>query len=223
MNTIPFLSNTPDGMHCFQAALGMALGHFEGVMRPMSELIALSQKLPGKWTWPTATLLWLLENGFEICLMEEFDYQSFGKTGKKYLVKRYGPEVADAQEAHSDLAREQALALEFVGRAKKALQFKVPTLKDLGRLLDQGYIIICNVNACSLYGQAGYSGHFVVPLFVAPTHVLLHDPGLPPKPSIRISTPFFEKGCGYPTASEKNLLAVRKRQARDPSTRPAKA
>ena len=107
---IPFFANLPDGTHCYQSALKMILTYFTQKDFSFAELDQISGKLEGKWTWPTTSLIWLLDNGFEIKLIEEFNYESFGKEGKDYLIKRCGEEVANAQEANSDLPREQKLA-----------------------------------------------------------------------------------------------------------------
>ena len=208
MKKIPFFANLPDGTHCYQAALKMVLGYFTEREWSFEELDALSQKLEGKWTWPTASLLWLLDHGYEVKLIEEFSYEAFAKRGKEYLIEKCGKEVADAQEANSDLAREQKLSAQFVQRAP--VSYQVPDWNDLKKLFADNYIIICNINACQLHGRPGYSGHFVVIEDVKNNFIALHDPGLPPAPSITIAKKIFEKAWGYPSRHEKNILAIRK-------------
>lgn len=208
MKNIPFVANLADGTHCYQAALKMILTFFERRDWAFEELDKLSGKLAGKWTWPTTSLLWLLEHGYEIKLIEEFSYEEFAKRGRDYLVEKCGSEVAKAQEANSDLPREQKLAATFVKRG--SVDYRIPAWKDLEQLFQEGYLIICNVNACRLYQKGAYSGHFVVPIEVFSDHIFLHDPGLPPKPSLKVSRAIFEEAWGYPTDHEKNILAIRK-------------
>lgn len=185
----------------------MVLTFFSGKEWPFETLDKISGKLSGKWTWPTLSMLWFLENGYEIKLIEEFDYLEFGKKGKGYLVEKCGADVADAQEKNSDLAREQKLALEFHQKGK--IEFRIPAWEDLQNLLADGYLLILNVNAALMHGQKGYSGHFVVPVAVTDNEIILHDPGLPPTPSLTIGRDVFEAAWGYPTSHEKNLLAVK--------------
>ena len=191
------------------------LGHFKFFTKKdwtFAELNKLSQKLTGKWTWPTASLLWLLGHGYEIKLIETFSYEEFGKKGKEYLIEAYGQEVANAQEANSDLAREQKLAAQFVRHtpvACQALACQIPDWNDLKKLFADNYIIICNINACQLHRRPGYSGHFVVIEDVKNNFITLHDPGLPPSPSVTVAKKIFEKAWGYPSRHEKNLLAIR--------------
>ena len=79
---IPFFPNTGDGTHCFQAALMMALKHFEPARAfTYDALDRISQKLPGKWTWPTSAMLWLMGEGYKLKLIEEFDYHAFAARG----------------------------------------------------------------------------------------------------------------------------------------------
>lgn len=206
---IPFYPNTGDGTHCFQAALRMALSYFDPSREfTYSELDKISQKEEGKWTWPTAAMLWLMENGYEVKLVEEFDYTDFAKRGADYLIEKYGHEVAGIQTENSDIEREQEIASRFIEYAP--LEFRIPELDDIKKLIADNWVVICNINASLLYGQHGYSGHFIVMLDVDGDEVVLHDPGLPPYPNKPIEKKLFEKAWGYPVQSDKNLLAIRK-------------
>lgn len=209
MKEIPFFPNHPDGTHCYQSALKMILAHFTGKQYSFEELDRLTGKLEGKWTWPTASFLWLLDEGFELRLIEEFSYEEFAAKGKEYLLAKCGAEVAGAQELHSDLPREQALAKQLLVK-KPNVKMEVPTWKDLKELFNDGYLIICNINSNILSHHPGYSGHFVVPTEVGEQTITFHDPGLPPKPSQTIDRKTFEKAWGYPTRREKNILAIKK-------------
>ena len=208
MKAIPFFANSGDGTHCYQAALKMVLHFFTHREWSFEELDALSEKKPGQWTWPTASLVWLLDHGFEVQLIEEFDYAAFGKKGRSYLEKKWGKEVADAQEANSDLTAEQSLAIEFAKRAP--LEHRIPEWDDLEKMFREGYLMICNVNASLLHNLEGYSGHFVVPVEIERQIITIHDPGFPPSPSLKVAKKVFEKSWGYPTRHERNLLALRK-------------
>lgn len=171
------------------------------------QLDEISKKEQGKWTWPTAAMLWLMENGFELRLIEEFDYAEFAKRGGDYLIDKCGHEVAQVQMENSDIEREQKVAEQFVEYAP--LEHRIPKLDDIKRFLNDHWVVTCNVNSSILYDQPGYSGHFVVILDVDDEEVTIHDPGLPPSPNLSVDRRMFEKAWGYPTASDKNLLAIR--------------
>ncbi len=172
------------------------------------ELDSISRKLPGKWTWPTAAMLWMLDEGLDLLLIEEFDYAAFVDRGGDYLIERFGEEVGQAQIAQSDLVQEVEIARRFMAHAP--LTYRLPTLVDLREQIDAGAVVIVNLNAALLHGREGYSGHFVVVVDVNDDTVRLHDPGLPPKPDLCVSIERFEKAWAYPTERERNLLAVRR-------------
>ena len=187
----------------------MVLKFFENREYSWKELDRLSGKLPDKWTWPTQTFLWLLDHGYEIQLIETFNYQEFGKRGGDYIIETVGEEVAAAQDQNSNIPQEQAFALEF---AKKGLvECRIPMLQDLKQLMKEGYLTICNINAALLYHHTGYSGHFIIPTELTSDHVVIHDPGLPPKPAQHIEMTTFEASWAFPTEKAKNLVAIRKK------------
>jgi len=205
---IPFFPNTGDGTHCFQAVLKMLLAKLlSNKEYSYEELDRISEKRPGKWTWPTAAMLWMIDQGFEILLIEEFDYREFAEKGEDYLLDRYGPEVGQAQINNSEIEREQEIAKRFVDIAP--LERRIPTLEDIKDKIDDCGVVIVNLNAAALYGHEGYSGHFVTVCEIGEDYVRLHDPGLPPSPNLTVSHEVFERAWAYPTERDKNLLAVR--------------
>lgn len=205
---IPFFPNTGDGTHCFQAALKMALKFFEPDRDfTYAELDRLSGKLMDKWTWPTAAMLWLMENGYEVRLIEEFDYHAFALRGADYLIEKCGQEVGQAQIANSDIEREQKIAAKFAAYAP--LDHRIPLIDDISRYMADNWVVICNVNSALLHNLPGYSGHFVVIVEVTGDEVVINDPGLPPQERFAVSRTDFEKAWAYPGVGDKNLLAIR--------------
>jgi len=207
---IPFFPNTGDGTHCFQAAMKMALA----VLMPdraftYDELDHISQKLPGKWTWPTAAMIWMLDNGLDTELVENFDYEEFALRGSEYLLSRYGEEVGRAQIEHSDVEREMEFARRFV-QLGRIIQ-RPPDLSDLDSRIRDGSVLIVNLNAAALNRVPGYSGHFVVICDVGTDSIRIHDPGLPPRPGLIVPVDRFERAWGYPAAGDKNLMAIRRK------------
>jgi len=206
---IPFHPNTGDGTHCFQAALRMALGALVPEREfTYEELDRISVKLPGRWTWPTAAMLWMIERGLEIRLIEDFDYGDFARRGGDYLIERYGEEVGRSQMEHSDVEFERSISQRF---AKIAPVEKRPaTLGDIRGEMGRGAVVIVNLNAAPLHGDEGYSGHFVVICEVGDDRVSLHDPGMPPGPNLTVGLDRFMAAWGYPTARDQNLMSIRR-------------
>jgi len=207
---IPFFPNIGDGTHCFQAALKMALAYFMPERSfDYDELDRISGKKLGMWTWPTRTILWLMDNGIDVQLIEKFDYKKFAKRGFDYLVDRYGEEIATAQRKNSNLISEMSLAGDFANRAQ--VDYRIPNIEDIRTAIKAGSIVIANINAATLSENQGYSGHFVVVCDVSLQGVVIHDPGIPPRPNLSISTKTFQNAWGYPTDNEKNLMILFKK------------
>lgn len=208
---IPFFPNTGDGTHCWQAVLKMCLAFFEPEQSfSYDELDRISAKQEGKWTWPTASMLWLHKRGYNLKLIEDFDFADFAKRGEAYIIERCGEEVGTMQIEQSNIEQELDFAHEFSELTPNPLEVRLPDLADLKGLRDEGYLPICNVNAALLYQQKGYSAHFVLVCDLDDEHITLHDPGLPSRAYVKIRREVFEKAWAFPTERERNILALKK-------------
>lgn len=193
---VPFYPNTPDDTHCFQAALRIVLGFFQPQQDySWEELDQISAKKEGLWTWPLAGMLELKDKGFDVVLIEKFDYG------------RFGEEVAHAQIKHSDIQQERRFAIEL-GR-KIDVDRRIPNIGDIVALMKRRFIVICNVNSRKLNRKKGYAGHFVVITGYRDGKLILHDPGLPPFKDRAVSKTRFEKAWQYPNVAVKNVMAFR--------------
>lgn len=205
---VSFYSNTPDNTHCFQAALRMVMGYFWPDREySWEELDSITAKVEGLWTWPMAGLLWLQERGFEISVVETFDYKAFIERGGQYLIEEYGEEYGNAQIEHSDIEQERRLATEFI--EKVAVEKRTPTLEDIKDFLSKGYLVICNVNSRVLKEEPGYVGHSVLVIGFNDNRFYLHDPGVPAFENRAVEFSVFERAWAYPNDKAKNITAFR--------------
>ncbi|MDB5264907.1 MAG: hypothetical protein JWN64_478 [Parcubacteria group bacterium] len=173
------------------------------------ELERITAKVEGQWTWPIAAMIWLSESGYEVVDIELFDYEKFSLEGKGYLQEMFGNEIAEAQDKHTSLEQEQKLS-------KKLLKYvdvrvRIPDLSDLKKFIDDGYLVICNINSARLKDVEGYLPHSVVVWGHEDETLLLHNPGLPPAENQRVSMDEFERAWAFPNESGKNILAVRQK------------
>lgn len=152
-------------------------------------------------------VLSMIDLGFIVHDIEQFDYAAVGKDAKEYLRTIYGHEAAREQITHSDIVKEERTAIEFAKRVKP--EFRIPNKEDLAMLLDEGYLVLCLVNSKVLNRKQGYVGHIVVVFGVTSSSVVLHDPGLPPRSNRRVSWKVFERSWAYPDKKAKNILAFR--------------
>lgn len=192
MKKIPFFSNTEDNTHCFQAAIQIVLKYFLPQEEySIEELDRITAKVKDLWTWPMAGILNLRKKGFDVVILDAFNYEKFSKEGTKYLYDLFGSEVAGEQIKHSDINQE----IEFTKQMlKEDIRYiKEPSLDEISKLLNQGYLVICNVNANSLNNEEGYEGHFVVVYNVDSDFVYFQDPGLPPRENRKETKKDFEE------------------------------
>ena len=116
--SVPFYAN-PDGVHCLQACLKMVLKYFDPDKDyTWKELDKISAKKENKWTWPTATLLFLIKNGYQVEVVEDYDYQKFVEMGTAYQIEKYGKKVANEQIKNSDINQERLFMKEFLNIGK---------------------------------------------------------------------------------------------------------
>ncbi|MBP7708188.1 C39 family peptidase [Candidatus Pacearchaeota archaeon] len=205
---VPFYPNTEDDTHCYQASLRMVLKHFNP-QRDFSwgELEKITAKAEGLWTWSTAGMVWMQKNGFEVLNVDMFDWTKFSEEGGSYLIKEYGNEVGQAQIKHSNIPQEMELAKILVKEV--GIERRIPTKEDVKKLIEEGYLVICNVNSRKLNGREGYSGHAIVITGFDDTGFFIHDPGLPPMENRFVEYPVFEKAWAYPEEKAKNIEAYR--------------
>lgn len=212
MNTnIPFFSNTPDNTHCFQATVKMlAKYYWPKEEYNWEQLDRLTAKAKDLWTWPMAGVLWLQSKGLEIIDIELFDYTRFVDEKENYLLSFFGEEAGNEQIKHSNIDQELGYAQEFQKRIN--IQNRIPDKRDIIRLLQNNYLLICCVNQMALNEKFGYSGHFVVIKGYNDTGLFMHDPGLPPFKNRKVSFSVFEKAWAYPDEKVKNILAFRSKR-----------
>jgi hypothetical protein len=206
IQNVPFYSNTPDGIHCFEAVLKMILKHFQPDKDyTFPELDKLTGKVEGKWTWAQQSLINLQKLNFDIVNMEDFDYQEFSRVGEVYLFNKFGYDVASKQIKHSDIKKEIIDSTEFIKVFGN--NFALPEFEDIKKFIDKNYLVACNINPYALDNLSGYSGHIVLVFGYDDNFVYLHDPGLPPQPHRQVSFVDFTRAWAYPGHDNQNLIA----------------
>lgn len=172
------------------------------------ELDAITAKGKDLWTWPTASFMWLKNKGCNLKIITPFEYELFIKNGGDFLIEKYGKEVGEAQIAHSNIAQEQQLAKQLLNNVP--IEKRIPALREVRQLLQEGYLILCNVNSLKLNNQEGYAGHSVVIKGMRDNQLILHDPGLPPFENRIVSFDNFLAAWAYPNEEAKEIYAIKK-------------
>jgi|ETNmetMinimDraft_4_1059912.scaffolds.fasta_scaffold38179_3 hypothetical protein len=192
---VPFVPNTPDDTHCLQAAFMSVAKYFDPDFSiPMDEWSRLTGYEEGKGTWAYAGLAWFAQNGYEVKHFELFDFDEFMKRPKKYMIEVHGEEAGVWGYQNTNVPAEiqrmrRVLALGLVEQHD-------PTIEDIQKFLDEGYLARVTLNAHRLNNEAGYVGHAVTIIGYTDSQVTLHDPGLPPMPNRQVSWETFEAAWG---------------------------
>jgi hypothetical protein len=179
----------------------------------MQDLIELSDVGKGEATWPSRLLIELDKMGLEIHMIEGFDGNDFVHRGEKYLYEAFGTETADWQVTHSNIEKEQQDYKELLTKSDVIVKNAIPTMDDVKRYLNDGYMVRCTVNSRKLAAEDGYVGHSVLVLSVSDNEVILHNPGLPPVPYQHVSLDIFESAWADPNEQAKEMIAVRLKTA----------
>src|SRR5882724_8137736 len=124
--TVPFVSNTPDDLHCLQAAYAMIRGYFEPELEiPWHEWAVLTGFVLGKGSWSMQGQLWFVEHGYEVHHLTSFDYRRMVAEGSSYLVEALGEEAGKFEAELTDMPREQVWAQRMIEAG--IWQQRVPT------------------------------------------------------------------------------------------------
>jgi len=207
-NDVPFVANTPDDLHCMQAAYMMIAKYFQpDFAMDMNEWSKFTGFEKDKGTWASAGLLWFKEHGYQIRHLSLFDYETFVKSPEAYLIELTGKAVGAWQIAHTNIPVE-------VNRIKKLLQAEIverrqPTIVDIKKFLDDGYLVRVLVNANKLNGKEGYFGHAIPIIGYDDKNIVFHDPGLPPTPNRSVTCADFEAAWADPNPESKELDAIK--------------
>lgn len=184
MIEVPFYSNTPDNMHCAAAVQRSIIEYFTGRKISMEQVERLAGFRNEKAAWTVDIWTRLVKQGFDIRMIEPFDYSRYAKERKKYIHEYFRPDAAEWQLKHSNILELQHLD-EFIEIVHP--EQRRPTLADIDAMLHEGRLVFTVLNAHELDDRPGYSAHAVLILAGDLDNYIMHDPGLPPHPYRRVA------------------------------------
>lgn len=191
---VPFYPNTKDDTHCVQACFRSILKYFLHKDFSFKELDKMTKKTKGKGTWFFPMYLELNKLGFDIREIYEFDYQRLLEEGENYLYKTFPKKQVEWYLNNSNLMDVK----DYIKDALKVIERenRKASLKDFEDLLSKGYLLISDVNYYALQQKPGYGSHAVVVYGYEADNFYLHDPGLPPKESLKVSKKLLQEAGG---------------------------
>jgi 23S rRNA pseudouridine1911/1915/1917 synthase len=191
---IPFYGNTEDNMHCSIAVYRMLFDYFLDRKLSREEAEKLAGFADGKAAW-TVTIWERMSNiGFDIHMIESFNYRRYAVEGEAYLQEYFKPEEYDWQLKHSNILAIRPQIASFL--EKVDIESRSPTLQDIDDMLDDGRLVDVQVNARILNDAEGYAAHSVLVIARDGDDYIVHDPGLPPQPNRRIPRSTFWQAMG---------------------------
>ncbi len=174
---VPFVGNDENPSDkCVPAVAAMVLGYFlPKRMFTMSEVEQLCGYVPGKGTWKTQLLLSLDELGLQTQWIEDFDHQSFIADPESYLATLLDKEALNWQIENSDLPEEADRMRQYLAKGLP-IQHRKGTRQDIKNFLNDGWLIMLEVNENVIAQIPGYLGHVVLVLGHDDTNVTIHNP-----------------------------------------------
>lgn len=205
----PFYENWDD-THCAPCVLRGVLEHFEPeISWTWDDLDVLMGKEPGKWTWPQRGWIEMIERGYDVKIINTSDYKRYLDVGLyESMVERLGKEAADKSRRMSDLEKARVDVERFLGYPSAHL-CRTPTLDDIRRFLEEGYLIGATLNLPVLDGKEGFGNHSVLIYDMDDTHVMMHDSGLPARPERRVTHDVYVKASTSPTPHNWSIAAYK--------------
>ncbi|HWZ82459.1 MAG TPA: hypothetical protein VNW47_07540 [Terriglobales bacterium] len=189
--TPPFFGNKPDDNHCVQAAVLIVLNTlgFNKGWRFVEECTGYEDR---RWTWyPTAAVAMNhLVPGTKV--ISTMDYRQFAARGEEFFREHNinQPGWFDIQKEHASegFRNEQTAAKTLI--AAGHFELRRLTLPNVERLLID-YFLIALVDSGLLAREGSTSAHSVVVYASEGDVFVLHDPGLPRRPALRVEKSVF--------------------------------
>ena len=205
---VPFYPNSPDDMRCVSAVFGMILNYFTHRKYSWRELDDLTGHRSKKGTWFFPVLTKLKKKGFEIEVIDTFDYKKCYEEREKYLRKYFkNPQALKFCLERTDLFDKIELLPEFIKTIKP--KKKSPDIKDIGNFLKKGYLIAVELDMGVLNNRDSYISHLILIIGFDKDNFIFHDPGLPPIKNRKVSKEIFEKAWSYDGESSHNITAIK--------------
>ncbi|PIP53166.1 hypothetical protein COX08_02480 [Candidatus Beckwithbacteria bacterium CG23_combo_of_CG06-09_8_20_14_all_34_8] len=200
MKQIPFVSNHRDNMHCVNAVFRMVHQCYFGKDLTWKEIDSMTMAIPGKATWTFIGEMEFAKKGLHVVNIEPVDYQKLHDEGVDYLKKILGNDTASYYLNKSNIVS----VIKFIPQYLKVVYHETrrASLGEIVKFLKQGKLIGVEINSRILNHKAGFSLHFVLLYDLdKDNNIILHDPGLPPIKSRKITIIEFDQCFNFDGAN----------------------
>lgn len=184
-------------MHCMPAVYRSIFDYF--LRRKMSwrEAEAFTGFADGRAPWTILALTKMARMGFDIRMIEPFDYRAYAERGRTYLEERYPQQQLEWQLAHANILDIRPFIPDFLKRVK--WEHRRAALEDIDKMLAEKRLVFVTLNSRILNGKEGFSSHAILITGSTKDAYIAHDPGLPPRPDRHIPRELLWNAMGGAT------------------------
>lgn len=171
-------------MRCMLACYRMIVRYFLHRDMTWDQIAAFTGYTPGVAPWTIRSLVQLQRMGFDIRMIEPFDYARYRDEGEKYLAEFFEPHELNWFQTHSDLKGMRP----YIGDFLDTIDFTrhSPTLSDIDALLQEDRLVTVTLNSRRLNQTDGFVSHMILIYGRDGNEYLAQDPGPEPKAERRI-------------------------------------
>ena len=201
------MANSSDDMHCVNAVFRMIHRHFLGTDLTWKEIDTLTHAIPNKGTWTFVCEMEFAKKGIGVTNIEPVDYEQLYREGAQYLTKIVGKDTAAYYLEKTNIDSVIKYIPEYLKFVKH--ETRKARIEEIVNLLKEDNLVAAEVNSNILNNTPGFNLHFVLLYDFDKNQIILHDPGLPPKKSRKVTLADFEKCLNFP-GSNAGIVVFRK-------------
>lgn len=185
MKHIPFYPNTEDNMQCMVSIYRVLFEYYLQKKYDQAEMAAYVGYKEGRAAWSITPLVKMARLGFDIRMIEPFDYQEYLHKGESYLDEFYTSEEKAWNLDHTNILDIQQQIPAFLRTV--SFEQRPATLEDIDSMLAEDRLVFVIVNSRALNGKNGYAAHALLILQGDAKNYIVHDPGPPATPYRQVS------------------------------------
>lgn len=194
MKKVPFYPNHEDNMHCAVAVYRMLFDYYQHREISWEEMDKMAGFEDHKAAWTVTIWERMSNQGFDIRMIENFDYHRYMQEGEAYLHVYLDDEQYQWQVEHTNILAMQPYIPSFLEKVK--VESRSPMLSDIDAMLDDDRLVFLTLNSRALNDRPGYVSHAVLIIAKDGDEYIMHDPGLPPQPYRHVARSQVWKAMG---------------------------
>lgn len=191
----PFVANHEDDKHCVPAVFRMLHQYYFGQDLSWNEIDEIMRSVPDKGTWSFTGSTYLAKKGLDVTDIGSMDVNKLLADPKGYLPTLYSPEKVDYYLNKSNLLSIMQYLPEYLKYVKQ--KTRTSSTSEVTNYLKEGYLVTLELNPKILNNKPGFTLHYVLVYDFDGENIYMHDPGLPPLKSRKVTLEKFKVAFEY--------------------------